>query len=68
MTNAGDKIAFMANVQCYGVDGRRLVPVHFTDNFVSLLPGEACDIGIEGAEDGCEIRVKAWNTLEKVLN
>ena len=61
VTNAGERIAFMVNVQCFGTDGKRIVPVHYSDNFFSLLPGEAREVSVEGCPDGAEIRAEAWN-------
>ena len=61
VTNTGGRIAFMVNVQAYGQDGRRIVPVHYSDNFFSLLPGEAREVSVEGRPDGAEIRAEAWN-------
>ena len=61
VTNTGERIAFMVNVQCFGKDGKRIVPVHYSDNFFSLLPGETREVSVEGCPDGAEIRAEAWN-------
>lgn len=62
VTNCGDKLAFLVNVQAYGKDGRRLVPVHYLDNFFSLLPGESrtVEIDFETGFDKC--KAVAWNS------
>ena len=60
VTNAGEKIAFMVNVQCVGPDGKRLVPVHYSENFFALLPGESQTVQIEGAPRAA-VSVSAWN-------
>ena len=61
VTNAGGRIAFMVNVQCFGKDGRRIVPVHYSDNFFSLLPGESREVEIDGAGEEARVAASAWN-------
>ena len=58
LSNDGDRIAFMVNVQCYGKDGRRIVPVHYSDNFVSLLPGERAELEFDPPQGDFEIRAQ----------
>ena len=61
VTNAGGRIAFMVNVQCFGKDGKRIVPVHYSDNFFSLLPGESREVEIDGAGEEARVAASAWN-------
>jgi len=61
VTNTGDKIAFMVSVQCYGKDGKRSVPVHYSDNFFALLPGESRSVSIDGCDSSADVRVSSWN-------
>ncbi len=46
-------------------DGSRILPAYFSDNYVSLLPGEGRDIQIEyptSAADGApQIQLRGWN-------
>ena len=60
--NEGGRIAFMVRVDCLGRDGRRIVPVHFSDNYISLLPGEAQSISVESDLTVDSIRAQGWNT------
>ena len=60
LSNDGEKIAFFAEVQFYK-DGRRCVPVFFSDNFVTLLPGEKAEIRVEDVPKGAEARLSGWN-------
>ena len=60
--NEGDRIAFMVRVDCLGRDGRRIVPVHFSDNYLSLLPGESQSISVESDLTVDRIRAQGWNT------
>lgn len=61
VTNTGDRIAFMVGVQCYDTVGRRIVPVHYSDNFFSLLPHEVRRVDIDGCDQLADIRLSAWN-------
>ena len=64
--NAGDRIAFMATVDCQDEKGRRIVPVHFTDNFVSLMPGESRMLAFESPERVASVSVEAWNAVRVI--
>ena len=59
--NCGDRIAFMVEVRCIGKDGRRVVPVHYSDNFVSLLPGERVTLTVEGHPDDASFVLGEYN-------
>ncbi len=48
--NPTDHIALMAHVQLRRKSGERVLPVFYTDNYVSLLPNETKTIGIEAAQ------------------
>jgi hypothetical protein len=49
--NPTDHIALMAHVQLRRKSGERVLPVFYTDNYVSLLPNETKTIGIEAAQN-----------------
>ena len=40
LTNPGKTIAFFVRLQVVGSDGQEALPVIWSDNYVSLLPGE----------------------------
>lgn len=64
--NAGDRIAFMVRVKGRDAAGRYVAPVHYSDNFFSLLPGETKIVKIE-APVGCgklEYSASAWNAVD----
>src|SRR5260370_11988851 len=48
--NSGTQIALMAHVQLRRKrDGERVLPVYYSDNYVSLVPNESRTITIEAA-------------------
>jgi hypothetical protein len=64
--NPTDHIALMAHVQLRRKSGERVLPVFYTDNYVSLLPNETKTIGIEAAQSGFNgedplIVLDGWN-------
>ena len=61
VTNTGDKLAFFVRIKAMK-NGRLAVPVHYSDNYLNLLPGETADVVIEDLPAGTEIDVSAWNT------
>ena len=46
-------------------DGARILPAYFTDNYVSLLPGESREIEIEypatAASGPAKVEIRGWN-------
>ena len=60
VSNTGDKLAFFVRIKALK-DGKLVVPVHYSDNYLNLLPGETVDIAIEDLPLGAELDVSAWN-------
>jgi hypothetical protein len=65
--NPGTQIALMAHVQLRSKhDGERVLPVYYTDNYVSLVPNESRTITIEAATSDLKgeaalVLVDGWN-------
>ena len=50
LKNSGSSVALMSHLQLRRQhSGERVLPVYYTDNYVSLVPGETKTIGIEAA-------------------
>jgi len=49
--NPTHSIALMAHVQLRGKSGERVLPVFYSDNYVTLLPDETKTIAIEAAQN-----------------
>ena len=68
--NSGKTVAFMVHARLVkpGTD-EELAPVLWSDNFVSLLPGESrtLDVELPSSTKGTELQVDGWNVaLTKV--
>ena len=60
VTNTGDKLAFFVRIRAMK-DGKLVVPVHYSDNYLNLLPGESSDVEVEDLPQNAEFDVSAWN-------
>jgi len=59
-------IALMAHIQLRRKSGQRILPVFYSDNYVSLVPGASKTIDIDAAErdfhgEGALVVVDGWN-------
>ena len=61
VTNVGDKLAFFVRIKAMK-GGKLVVPVHYSDNYLNLLPGESREVEIEGLPADAELVVRAWNS------
>ncbi len=66
LNNPSKSIALMAHVQLRRKSGERILPVFYSDNYVSLIPGETKSIEVEAAAsefkgDASLIVVDGWN-------
>ena len=55
--------ALAAKLTAFGANGAQLLPAYFSDNYVSLLPGEerAVEIRVPGQRCGSTITIRGWN-------
>jgi hypothetical protein len=60
VTNSGGKLAFFVRIKAMK-DGKLVVPVHYSDNYLNLLPGESKSVIIEDLPPGATLSVKGWN-------
>ena len=62
LENKGERVAFLVEVR-FHKDGKRCVPVHYSDNFISLLPGEAVTIEVSDVPEGALPSLHGWNLI-----
>ena len=52
-------------------DGSRILPAYYSDNYVSLLPGESREVGIEyhlkSANGVADLTLRGWNFPQQVV-
>jgi hypothetical protein len=66
LTNPAKTVALMAHVQMRRADGTRVLPVFYSDNYVSLAPGESQTITMTAAVkdfkgQSAVVDVDGWN-------
>jgi hypothetical protein len=67
LTNRGRAVAVMTHLQLRrATTGMRVLPVWYSDNYVSLLPGERRSVAIEAAAGGVAgdtplVAIDGWN-------
>ena len=69
LSNPGKNVALMAHLQLRNHrTNARVLPVYYTDNYISLLPGEKKTIGIEAGDLGGDaplVVLDGWNVTTK---
>jgi hypothetical protein len=67
----GGKVSFFNRISLVDVQsGQRLLPVFYSDNYVSITPGEAKTIIIDNApitHKSFHLSLKAWNAKEQIF-
>jgi len=68
MKNTGTAVSLMNKLTLMNTaTGERILPAYYSDNYVSLLPGEVREISIEyPADDGGtpEVGLRGWNLAQ----
>ena len=53
-------------------DGTRILPAYYSDNYVSLLPGETREIEIEypasAAKGAAQVAMRGWNVAPEMIH
>ena len=67
LTNAGPAVALASKLTLLGADKARILPAYFTDNYISLLPGESQTVEVRFTPPGDEkqalVSLRGWNVL-----
>lgn len=61
LQNTSEVVSFQNILQLTGADGQIIVPAFWSDNFISLLPGQIKTVTCRCREEG-EVKVQTWNT------
>ena len=70
--NTGTVVALMDKLTLLNAaDGLRILPAYYSDNYVSLLPGESREIEIEypakSANSAAKLAIRGWNVPEQTI-
>ena len=71
-SNNGNAVALMSKLTLRHSDGTRVLPAYYSDNYISLLPGEKREITIEcpdsNVSGGIDIGVSGWNVTPDTIH
>ncbi len=71
LTNGGAAVSLENKLTLFSADGSRILPAYFSDNYVSLLPGESRTISIEypasAARGSAQIDLRGWNSVPQTV-
>ena len=72
LRNSGTTVALANKLTILNAgDGARILPAYYTDNYVSLLPGESREIEIEypakAANGPAQLGLRGWNLAKQIL-
>ena len=73
LENTGSTAAIELKLTLLQADGKtRVLPAYYSDNYVSLLPGEKKEIVVEcpktGVKAGLSVGLRGWNLEQRILN
>jgi hypothetical protein len=69
--NTGTVVSLADKLTLLNTDGSRILPAYYTDNYVSLLPGETREIEIEypvkSANGAAQVAIRGWNIAKQTV-
>ncbi len=70
--NSGTNAAIQTKLTLLGGDGKtRVLPAYYSDNYVSLLPGEVKEVEISAPKtaisSGLTLGIRGWNVSEQTV-
>ena len=69
LKNTGSVAALQTKLTLLKTDGTRVLPAYYSDNYVSLLPGESRDIAVEYPADAtpAQVGIRGWNVAKAMV-
>lgn len=70
LKNASSTVALMSKLTLNKVaDGLRVLPAYYSDNYISLLPGESREVDIEypGSLGNVQVALRGWNVAPAII-
>jgi len=69
LRNAGNSVALGTKLTLFNADGTQILPAYFSDNYISLLPGEATEVVASfpstAARGSTTLALRGWNIESK---
>jgi hypothetical protein len=71
LTNSGKRPVLNAKITVLDESGTRVLPAYYSDNYITLLPGESRELGVHcpvGSSSKCSrIALRGWNVVAKEM-
>jgi Exo-beta-D-glucosaminidase Ig-fold domain/Glycosyl hydrolases family 2/Concanavalin A-like lectin/glucanases superfamily/Glycosyl hydrolases family 2, sugar binding domain/Glycosyl hydrolases family 2, TIM barrel domain len=69
LKNTGNVAAIETKLTLLLADGTRVLPAYYSDNYVSLLPGETREVVVEypAGVGAAQVRVRGWNLVSTMI-
>lgn len=67
LKNTGKQIAFFLQLHLLDETGSPVLPAFYSDNFITLLPGQQKSITIESAAQRTQVELKGWNIKSSII-
>jgi hypothetical protein len=71
LRNTGTVASLENKLTLVNSDGSRILPAYYSDNYVSLLPGESREIAIEyplkASKTAAQLSLRGWNTTKQTI-
>jgi hypothetical protein len=71
LQNTGTVVALASKLTLLNADGSRVLPAYFSENYVSLLPGEKREIAVDypasAATGAVQVGIRGWNLAGQVV-
>ena len=70
LANRGQVPSLHNKLTLLDADGARVLPAYYSDNYISLLPGESIDVRIEAPGRAAALALRGWNAVAQthILN
>jgi hypothetical protein len=71
LRNSGTAVALANKLTLVNSDGSRILPAYYSDNYVSLLPGETKEVEVEypasAAKGAPQVKLRGWSLGETTV-
>jgi archaellum component FlaF (FlaF/FlaG flagellin family) len=71
LTNTGSAVSLENKLTLFAADGSRILPAFYSDNYISLLPGESHTITVDhptaAAKGPASIALRGWNSIPQTI-
>lgn len=72
LRNAGSTVSLLDKLTLLDTNGQRVLPAYYSDNYVSLLPGESLMIDIEysanATSEASKLAIRGWNMATEIVS